>query len=180
LLALGLALGAMWVRGGSVSDTVRYKVGFGGLTVHGFSGGGSLAVAVTRGVEFFKDPFKRLDHARSTPPIDFHRRWANLGGETRYNANGVVLIREPSRGTVGGVLIPCGPVAGGLVVLAGVRYIAWRAWGRRRRRAGAGLCPDCGHDMSTFVDRCPDCGRTRTRGMFRIRRPRADDFRRAA
>ena len=180
LLALALALGAAWYRGQGVSDTARYKLNVAGVTLHGFSGAGSLAVAITRGNEFFKDPFQTFEHARSRPPINFRERWSNLGPETRFSRHGFVLIREPSRGTVGGVLIPAGPVACGVVVFAGVRFVVWRAWGRRRGRQFAGLCPACGHEVGAFMERCPGCGRARTRGSVRVDRPQLDTFRHAA
>lgn len=170
----------MWFRGRGVSDTFRYKLGFGDLTAHAFSGDGSVAVALTRGVTFSKDLFKTYEHTTSKPPIDFRDRWSNLGPETRFSKHGFVVIREPSRGTVGGVLIPPGMVAGVLVTFAGIRYVAWRAWGRRRKRLRAGLCPGCGHDMGSFTERCPGCDRPRKRGSVLISRPGIEGFRHAA
>lgn len=142
---------------------------------------------MTRGGEYFKKDEGKEDarqwwsYTEARPPIDFHARWANLGDETRYNQHGFVYIREPSRGTLFGVLVPALPVGAALTTLAVVRLLYWRLWARRRGRIRAGLCPDCGHEMRGLAERCPDCGRPRVRGGFRIGRARnATITRRAA
>ena len=35
-----------------------------------------------------------------------------------------------------------------------------------RRRAAAGLCPDCGYDLRGSANRCPECGRATGSGML--------------
>ena len=183
-MALSILLGSLWVRGRYVSDTARVDGGS-GLTLHAFSGHGSGAVAVTTGGDYFKSdkdgkkPWRSYSAAR--PPIDFHARWAGLGAETRYNRGGFVVIREPSRGTVFGVLVPYATVAPALLGLAVVRVAWYRLYSRPRRRIRAGLCPDCGHEMRSLAERCANCGRKRTRGEFRIGRVKnAEPARRAA
>lgn len=176
VLAVAVLFAALWFRGRSVSDTLRVSAG-GGYTLHAFSGQGSAALALTHGGEYFtkdNDRPRWWAYAAATPPVDFRTRWANLGDETRFDQYGFVLIREPRRGTVLGVLAACLPLAAGLAGVAVVRLAYWRLWARRRGRILAGLCPDCGHEMRGLAERCPDCGRPRVRGGFRIGRVRGD------
>jgi hypothetical protein len=171
LLAVALLLGAVWFRGGLVSDTFRLKAG-GDVTLHAFSGQGSVAVALTEGGEFFKDKAAWWAYSESRPPIDFYARWTNLGDETQFSGAGFVVIREPSRGTIFGVLVPCMPLAPAVAAFAVARLAYWRLYARRRARVLAGLCPDCGHDMHALSERCSNCGRPRVRGGFRVGRVR--------
>ena len=177
-----MLLGSLWLRGRLVSDTFRVNGGA-GITLHAFCGSGSVALAVTRGGEYFrKDPDGKTPgwaYSAARPPIDFHARWSNLGNETRFNRAGFVTLREPSRGTLFGVLAPCAPTAAGLAGGAVVRVAWFRLFTRRRRRLLAGLCPACGHDMRALVERCTHCGRPRARGGLRIDRG-AESHRRAA
>ena len=184
MIALGVLVGALWLRGQYVSDTFRLAAGS-GYTLHAFCGQGSVAFVVTTGGDFFKDKpdGSQKDwwfYSAARPPIDFHSRWANLGDETRFNEAGVVVIREPTRGTVFGLLAPCMPAAPVLPGFAVARLLWYRLYTRRRRRVLAGLCPDCGHDMRTLTERCPNCGRPRTRGGMRIGRVRNAPDKRAA
>ena len=174
LLALAVLFGAAWVRGRVVSDTVRALSPVRDWTFHGFCGQGSVAFAVTGGPKAFQFGLKRFEYVPTKPPIDFRARWANLGDETRFNAGGFVVLRKPSAGTVVGVLVPCLPIAGGLVALAAARVVWFRLWTRRRRRMLAGQCPDCGDDMRALSERCGNCGRPRVRGGIRIGRTRGD------
>ena len=174
LLAVALLLGAAWVRGRVVSDTVRVLSPVRDWTFHGFCGRGSVAFAVTGGPKAFQFGLKRFEHVPTKPPIDFHARWAGLGEETRLNAGGFVVLRNPGAGTYVGVLVPCLPIAGGLAALAAARVVWFRLWTRRRRRMLAGQCPDCGEDMRALSERCGNCGRPRVRGGIRISRTRAD------
>lgn len=167
----------MWARGRIVADTLRLDAGA-GLTFHFFSGSGSLALAATDGGDYFK---ARNDGSKtwwvyspSRPPIDFQTRWKNLGNETRFARGGLVVIRDPARGTIGGLLIPCLPVAGAVAALSIGRLLWYRFHARKRRRIRAGLCPDCGHDMRTLTERCAQCGRARVRGM-RVRHVHKQD-----
>ena len=143
----------------------------GGVTLHAFSGRDSVALAVTRGGDYFpkdKDRSQWWAYASATPPIDFRSRWANLGDEVQFDQSGFVVIRAPQRGTVIGLLAPCLPLAAALSGVAFMRLAYWRLWARRRRRIAAGMCPDCGHDMRSLAERCPGCGRARARGTWRI------------
>ena len=181
LLALALVVGAAWFRGTVVTDTVRLRPPVRDWTFHVFSGQGSVAVAVTGGQQAFKFGLKTFEHVPSKPPIDFRTRWSNLGEETRFARGGVVVIRDAGRGTIGGVLVPCVPIAAGLATLAVVRVAWWRLWTRRRRRMLNGQCPACGEDMRALAERCGNCGRPRVRGGIRVGRTRADEpARRAA
>lgn len=173
LLALALLLGAVWFRGGMVSDIFRVKAS-GDVTLHAFSGDGSAAFLITSGPDFFKDKALWWSYSAARPPVDFHARWTNLGDETQFSGAGFVVIREPSRGTVFGVLVPCVPLAPAVAALALARVAYWRLFARRRARVLAGLCPDCGHDMRGLSERCGNCGRPRVRGGFRIGRVRND------
>lgn len=180
----------MWLRGRHVSDTLRVDGGS-GVTLHGFSGGGSVALAVTDGGDYFKEKKDAANvvanpasrswwfYSAARPPIDFHARWSNLGDETRYSRGGLVFIREPARGTTFGLLLPCAPLGAGLAALAVLRVAWYRLFTRRRRRIRAGLCPTCAHEVRGLVERCVNCGTPRAR--MRIGRVRnADLTRRAA
>jgi hypothetical protein len=163
-----------------VSDAVRADASR-GVTVHGFCGQGSVAIAFTQGGEFFKDKKTWWDYSAARPPVDFAARWANLGDETQFNQGGFVVIREPTRGTVFGLLVPCVPLAAGVAAVALVRVAYWRLYARRKARILAGLCPACGHGMPGLTERCPNCGRPRVRGGYAVGRARADSpTRRAA
>jgi hypothetical protein len=152
----------------------------GDMTLHLFSGQQSVAFAVTKGGEFFKDSKQWWAYAAAAPPLDFHARWTNLGDETRFNSYGFVVIREPTRGTLFGLLFPALPVACGIAAVALTRLAWWRLYARRKKRILAGLCPDCGHEMRSLAERCANCGRPRTRGGWPIGRGRLDSSGRRA
>jgi hypothetical protein len=180
LVALAILVGAVYARGRLVSDTLRLDAGA-GATIHLFSGQGSAAFAVTTGGDYFKDKKTWWQYADARPPIDFRTRWASLRNETRFNRFGFVVIREPGRGNVLGVLVPCLPIAAALAAVAAARAAWYRAFTRRRSRILAGQCPDCGHSMGALAERCSYCGRPRVRGGVRIGRVRnADPARKAA
>jgi hypothetical protein len=177
LLALAILAGAVWLRGGVVADTLRLDAGA-GATVHFFSGQGSFAAAVTTSGEYFKDKKTWWQYAEARPPVDFRARWANLVEEKRFDRHGFIAIREPGRGTVGGLLVPLAPVSAALGAVALARVAWYRLFTRRRRRILAGMCPGCGNPTPGMAERCGNCGR-RTR--LRIDRPRnADAPRKAA
>jgi hypothetical protein len=49
------------------------------------------------------------------------------------------------------------------VEIAGVPYsiafvIAMERWTKRRKRLADNLCPTCGYDLRTSMERCPECG----------------------
>jgi len=180
LVALAILVGAVYARGRLVSDTLRLDAGA-GATVHLFSGQGSAAFAVSTGGDYFKDSKTWWQYSDARPPIDFRTRWANLGNETRFNRFGFVVIREPSRGNVLGVLVPCLPIAAALASMAVVRVAWYRAITRRKNRILAGQCPDCGHPMGGLAERCAHCGRARVRGGMRVGKVRnAEPARKAA
>jgi hypothetical protein len=171
LLAVAVFVAAVWLRGRYVSDAARVNVA-GETTLHVFSGQGSVAFAVTSGGEFFKDKKEWWAYSAGRPPIDFHARWTNLGDETRFNSYGFVVIREPTRGTVFGLLAPALPLACAIAGFTLARLAWYRLYTRRRRRILSGMCPDCGHDMRTLAERCANCGRPRVRGGWRIGKAR--------
>jgi hypothetical protein len=180
LVALSILVGAVYARGRLVSDTLRLDAGA-GATIHLFSGRGSAAFAVTTGGDYFKDRKTWWQYGEGRPPTDFHARWANLGSQTRFDRFGFVVIREPARGKVLGVLAPCLPIAAALASIAAARIAWYRAVTRRRRRILAGQCPDCGHAMGALAERCAHCGRPRVRGGVRIGKVRnAEPARKAA
>ena len=156
-----------------MSDALRVDASR-GVTVHGFCGQGSVALALTEGGDYFKEKKTWWAYSAARPPIDFAARWSNLGDETRFSGSGFVVIREPTRGTVFGLLVPCVPLAAGVAALALARVAWWRLYARRRARILAGLCPACGHDMRALTERCPNCGKPRVRGGYAVGRTRAD------
>ena len=160
-LLLFVAVAALWVRSYSSRDNLAWTNDQGDGHFLSSPGGGSGLEWSRRRVGPLVESGHRLDwRAEAIDPrlIYVSIRPSRLGFGTETFSIIINTTRGAERVEWSGVVVPFWAL---LVVLGALPAARWGAAAIRRRkraRAAAGLCLNCGYDLRATPGRCPECG----------------------